>query len=151
MLPLLLPRESRFSDGFYGVLYAADSVETALDEAAHHAAKRLAATAAPAGTTLRLYGYTLDLAGELADVQRGQAAVSDDVYDPDSWAAGQGLGRALRVGGDLGVHYTSVRHVSGTCIGGFWPDIARSAAEGFRWLLFWNGSTFEHRAQERSP
>ena len=41
MLPLLLPRESRFSDGYYGVLYAADVVDTALDEAAHHAGCRL--------------------------------------------------------------------------------------------------------------
>lgn len=149
MLPFLLPRESRFSDGFYGVLYAADAVDTALDEAAFHAGQRLAAAAAPAGTTLRLYGYTLHVAGDVIDVQRGRDGIGDDIYDPDSWSAAQTLGRTLRTEGHIGLHYTSVRRSSGTCVGAFWPDIVRSAAEASRWLLFWNGSVFEHRAEER--
>ena len=151
MLPFLLPRESRFSDGFYGVLYTADIVDTALDEAAYHAGRRLAAAAAPAGTTLRLFGYTLHVAGDVVDAQRGRDGVADDISDPDSWSAAQTLGRTLRTEGHIGLHYTSVRRSSGTCVGAFWPDIVRSAAEASRWLLFWNGSVFEHRAQERRP
>lgn len=150
MLPLLLPRASRFSDGFYGVLYAADVVDTALDEAAHHAGRRLAATAAPAGTTLRLYGYTLDVRGELIDARKGHDGVDDAVFARDSWTAGQRLGRTLRSAGHRGLHYTSVRRPSGTCVGLFWPDAVRSANEAARWLLFWNGTTFVHRAQERA-
>lgn len=151
MLPLLLPRASRFSDGFYGVLYAADVVDTALDEAAHHAGRRLAATNASAGTTLRLYGYTLNMRGELADVQKRRDGVDDAVYAPDTWGAGQRLGRALRTDGHIGLHFTSVRRPAATCVGLFWPDAVRSATEASRWLLFWNGMEFAHRAEERSP
>lgn len=150
MLPLLLPRASRFSEGFYGVLYAADVVDTALDEAAYHAGRRLAATAAPAGTTLRLYGYTLDVHGELVDVQKGHDGVDDAVFAPDAWDAGQRLGRTLRSDGHTGLHFTSVRRPAATCIGLFRPDVVRSAGEASRWLLFWNGTTFAHRAQERA-
>ena len=150
MLSLLLPRASRFSEGLYGVLYAADVVDTALDEAAHHAGRRLAATAAPAGTTLRLYGFTLDVRGRLADAQRGRDGVDDAVFSRDAWDAGQRLGRALRSDGHSGLHYTSVRRQSATCIGLFWPDAVRSANEASRWLMFWNGTTIVHRAQERA-
>jgi hypothetical protein len=151
MLPLLLPRESRFSDGYYGVLYAADAIDTALDEAAHHAGRRLQASRAPAGTTVRLYGYTLDVRTELVDVRRGLDGVDDAVYAPDSWTAGQALGRALRGQGRIGLQYTSVRRPAGTCIGLFSPHVVSSASEASRWMLFWNGFAFEYRAQERQP
>jgi hypothetical protein len=151
MLPLLLPRSSRFSDGYYGVLYAADVVETALDEAAHHAGRRLTASRAPAGTTLRLYGYTLGVRADLADVRRGADDIDNAVYAPDSWTAGQALGRTLRGQDHVGLHYTSVRRPAGTCIGLFSPHIVSSASEASRWMLFWNGSAFEYRAQERPP
>ncbi|HZO93254.1 MAG TPA: RES family NAD+ phosphorylase [Candidatus Baltobacteraceae bacterium] len=151
MLPFVLPRASRFSDGFFGVLYAADVVETALVEAAHHAGGRLAAAKAPAGTTLRLYGFTLDIRGDLVDARRGEPGVADAIYEPDSWLAGQAFGRALRAATSLGLHYTSVRHPAGSCVGLFWPDGARNAAEASRWLLFWNGTAFEYVAQEYTP
>jgi hypothetical protein len=148
MLPLLLRRESRFSGGYFGVLYAADVVETALDEAAHHAGDRLTKSRAPAGTTVRLYGYTLDVRADLVDVRRGEEGVDDAVYAPDSWAAGQALGRTLRGQGRDGLHYASVRRPAGTCIGLFSPRIVASATEAARWMLFWNGSDFEYRARE---
>jgi hypothetical protein len=151
MLPFVLPRASRFSDGFFGVLYAADVVETALVEAAYHAGRRLAAANAPAGTTLRLYGYTLLIEGDLVDARRGERGVNDAIYAPDSWLVAQSFGRALRSAGSLGVHYTSVRRSAGSCVGLFWPDGARNASEASRWLLFWNGTTFEYVAQELAP
>jgi hypothetical protein len=151
MLPFVLPRESRFSSGFFGVLYAADVVDTALDEAAHHAALRFRATNAQPGTPHRLYGFTLDVQADLVDARRGGEAVDDAIYDPDSYAASQRFGRALRDQGYLGVHYTSIRRPSGTCIGLFSPHVVRRASKASRWLLLWDGSAFAQRAEERRP
>ena len=44
----LNPEGSRFSDGSYGVYYAADTLDTAIAEVSHHRARFLARTAEPA-------------------------------------------------------------------------------------------------------
>lgn len=148
MAPFLIPRATRFSDGTYGVLYAADCVATALAEVEHHQAAHLADMRAPAGTTLRLYGFTLDVEAELVTVLRGTPGVPKGLYDAASHAAGRRLGRALRAAGHAGIHATSVRRASGTCIGLFWPNLVSSADAASRWMVMWNGTAFEHRAQE---
>jgi hypothetical protein len=133
MTPFVLPSASRFSDGTrYGVLYAADKIETALREAGHHHALRLIATAAPAGTTVPAYSLSLH--------------IDSVVDDPDSYAASQVYGSNARDAGHNGVYYDSVRS-DGECAGLFWPDAVKNARAGDEWRCYFDGKAITEYAR----
>ena len=54
-------RQSRFSDGSFGVLYVADSFEVALAETIHHHERFMAATAEPESWTNQFREIVLDV------------------------------------------------------------------------------------------
>ncbi len=134
----LNPLGSRFSDGRFGVFYAASRRATAVAETKYHHGRFLRATnEAPMHLPMRLYG--VDVEGRLHDLRR-----YDDpaIFDPDSWAASQRLGVSLRAQGSAGVGYRSVRDPRGQCVGLFKPRIARNCVEIARLLYAWNGDEF---------
>ena len=132
-------RPSRFTAGTFGVLYAADRFETALAETVHHHQRFMARTAEPEGWTSQFREIVLDIdlvAHDRQDVlDRGGAAV-----DPDSHAAGQALGVALRAVGSDGIAYPSCRHRGGECVGLFYPDLASGPIQGRHLDYHWNGA-----------
>jgi hypothetical protein len=147
MTPFVLPGVSRFSDGTqYGVLYAADTIDTALREAGHHHALRLVAAAAPAGTTVAAYSFSLHVDTVVADVRRGTGG-DVALYDSNSYAVAQAYGRQVRDAGHDGVHYDSVRHPIGECAGLFWPDTVRTARPGDEWRCYFDGTIITEYAR----
>jgi hypothetical protein len=130
------PLGSRFSDGSYGVLYAARMRRTAIVETKYHHARFLAATSeGPMHLPMRVYGVDVD--AELHDLRRhGDAAI----FNPDSYNASRWLGRRLRDQGSAGVAYPSVRDAGGECVGLFKPRGAKSCRELAQLLYVWNGS-----------
>ena len=121
-------RPTRFSAGHFGVLYVAESFETALFETMHHHARFMAATGQKPGWTSQFREIVLDVDATLHDL-RGLPA-EDAVLAPDDYAAGQALGASLRKLGSDGVVYHSVRHRGGACAGLFYPDGAAAAVQG---------------------
>jgi RES domain-containing protein len=145
----LNPEGSRFSDGSYGVYYAARALETAVAEVSHHRAVFLARTAEPAiDVDLRVITATVD--AELHDLRalgpRGKA-----LFDPDHYGAPQDLGRQLRAAGSQGVLFPSVRHAGGECVGIFRPRAVRSARAGAHLALHWDGQRITHWYEKRGP
>jgi hypothetical protein len=134
----LNPLGSRFSDGTYGVFYAAQRRPTAVAETRYHHANFLRATReGPMHLPMRLYG--VDINAKLHDLRE----YSDrKVLDPDSYAASQKLGRELRARGSHGVGYPSVRDPGGECIGLFTPRFARNCRHLAQLLYIWDGSQF---------
>ena len=119
----LNPSGSRFSDGSYGVFYAARDRATAIAETCHHHGNFLAAThQAAMHLPMRLYRVDVD-----ATLHYG---------------ASQALGRALRDAGSWGVAYRSVRHAGGQCVGLFKPKAARQCVHAAYLLYAWDGSGF---------
>jgi RES domain len=140
---------SRFSDGRYGVYYAADDLETAVAEVSHHRAIFLARTDEPAlDVDLRLVTATVE--AELHDLRdlgkRGAA-----LLDPNDYAAPQALGRQLRDGGSWGVVWPSVRHAGGRCVGVFRPRAIRQARSAMHIALHWDGQRITHWFEKRGP
>lgn len=136
----LNPLGSRFSDGSYGVFYAAMDRATAIAETRFHHARFLAATQVPAlSLEMRLYHVTID--ARLHDL-RGVGVVDPAVHDPDSYAVSQPLGRALRGQGSAGVVYRSVRREGGRCVGLFKPSAARHCTHAAHLLYVWDGQQF---------
>lgn len=132
-------RPSRFTNGSYGVLYAGNTFETALVETVHHHARFMARTAEPEGWTSQFREIVLDIDLPAHDLRNGAGAF-DEALDPDSHAAGQVLGAALRAAGSDGVAYPSCRHRDGDCVGLFYPDLASNVIQARHLDYHWNGA-----------
>ena len=132
----LNPDGSRFSDGSYGVFYAARELETALGETLYHTARFLRHTHEPA-TRVEMRGYVMRIAARFHDIRGGHR----DLHDPDDYAPSQAFGRALRTGGSDGIVYDSVRRTGGQCVAVFWPDRVGRCAQARHYAYCWNGTT----------
>ena len=145
----LNPDGSRFSDGSYGVYYAAQTLDTAIAEVSHHRAAFLARTEEPAiDVDLRLIAAPVD--ADLHDLRElGPAGAG--LFDPRFYARPQALGRRLREGGSAGVLYPSVRHAGGFCVGIFRPRALGRARVGAHVALHWDGQRITHWYEKRNP
>lgn len=134
------PQGSRFSDGRWGMFYAANDRATAIAETRHHHARFLATTRqGPLHLPMRLYHVKVD--SKLHDL-RPPGAVPASVYDPDDYGAARALGARLRAAGSAGVVYRSVRAPRGQCVGLFRPDAARDCLHAAVLLYAWDGERF---------
>jgi len=131
----LNPEGSRFSDGSWGVFYAAHSVATAVEETVYHRERFLAATAQPAADIqMRCYRTSVD--SKLHDLRGGWAAAQA----PDSYAASVALARELRAAGAHGVVYDSARDKGGECLAAFYPDVVTPCVQAQHLVYRWDGT-----------
>ena len=139
---------SRFSDGRYGVYYAAQALETAVAEVSHHRTVFLARTNEPAiDVDIRVITAAVDAPlHDLRAMGRQHAAL----FDPDRYGAPQSLGRELRAAGSWGVLFGSVRHDGGVCVGVFRPKALSHAKAGAHIALHWDGQRITHWYEKRS-
>ncbi len=136
----LNPNGSRFSDGRFGVFYAARDRATAIAETAYHHARFLAATAEPLmHLPMRVYQVNID--ARLQDL-RPVGAVPAAVFDPVHYRVAQALGAALNAAGSAGVVYPSVRRPHGQCVGLFKPRGASACVQAAVLLYAWDGQRF---------
>lgn len=131
----LNPDGSRFSDGSWGVFYAAHAVGTAIEETIWHRERFLRATAeAPLDIQMRCYGTAIG--GRLHDLRGGWPAE----HDPVHYTASQALARELRAAGSNGLAYDSVRDPGGECVALFYPDLAAPCLQAQHFIYRWNGA-----------
>jgi RES domain-containing protein len=129
-------RQSRFSDGSFGVLYVADSFEVALAETIHHHERFMAATAEPESWTNQFREIVLDVDADLHVVDPQADAA---LLHPDDYAKAQEAAAALRAAGSDGLRYPSVRQPGGACVALFYPDCASAPVQGRHLAYHWNG------------
>jgi len=130
----LNPEGSRFSDGSWGVFYAAHSVATAAEETVYHRERFLAATAEPAcDIPMRCYRTHVDC--RLHDIRGGWKAE----HDPDAYASSVKLARVLRESGSAGLVYDSARHRGGECLAAFQPDAVAPCVQAQHLIYRWDG------------
>jgi RES domain-containing protein len=131
----LNPDGSRFSDGTWGVFYAAHSVATAVEETVYHRERFLAATAEPVcDIEMRCYRTSVDC--KLHDIRGGWVAA----HDPASYAASVALARELRDAGSNGIVYDSARHRGGECLAAFQPDAVAPCTQAQHLVYRWDGT-----------
>jgi hypothetical protein len=145
----LNPLGSRFSDGSWGVYYAADTLLTAVAEVSHHRAAFLARTREPA-IDIDLRWIKADLKAGMHDI-RNQQPQFPAVYDPVVYGAGQRLARELRAQGSAGIVYSSVRHAGGECAAVFQPKALSRARAAGHIGLHWDGREISHWYEKGAP
>lgn len=128
-------RPSRFTDGSFGIYYAAHSLETAVRETAYHRGRFLGATnEAPCEVDMRVYVNRpvkpmLDLRGPKYD----------HLHHPDDYSPSQAYAKPLRDRGEWGLVYRSVRHEGGECIAAFKPQAVSIPTAGGALAYVWDG------------
>ncbi len=146
----LNPRGSRFSDGSYGVYYAARALGTAIAETVFHLGRFYAATADPPhAEDMRVLSGRID--ARFHDL-RGGGPRWQPCLDPHDYAASRALGERLRTAGSNGLVYPSVRHAGGQCLGAFRPKVVGIPVQGRHLQYHWDGrriSRYFDYAEER--
>ena len=138
----LSPQGTRFTDGTFGAYYAAESIDTAIAETRYHAENFLRATRENA-LELEKRCYVGDVACELHDIRTRRAELPD-IYDAESYAASQKLGRALREAGSNGVAFESVRRTGGECVAVFRPRLVQNVRQSVHLRYAWDGRTINN-------
>ena len=131
----LNPEGSRFSDGTWGVFYAAHSAATAVEETVYHRERFLGATAEPA-CSIQMRCYRTSVDSRLHDIRGGWT----DEHDPDAYVASVKLARALREDGSNGIVYDSARDSGGECLAAFQPDVVAPCVQAQHLVYRWDGA-----------
>lgn len=134
----LKPKGSRFSDGGFGVYYAASELETAIAETVHHfEGFARDSNDPPRREDMRvLVGSVTENFEDVAALDEPQRS---QVLDPASYLASQAFGRELRDAGANGVVYPSVRRIGGECVGAFKPRAVGLPRQERHLQYQWNG------------
>lgn len=124
-------RPGRFSNGSFGIYYAANTEETAVYEVVYHHAKFMLKTTQPAGwvSDFRCMIGSVDL--DLGDLSEMPEAL-----DPDSYDHSQSMGD----NGSNGLLYPSVRAARGMCVAIFWPDLIPIPIQGNHYKFHFDGT-----------
>ncbi len=148
------PKGSRFSDGSYGVYYAARELRTALREVAHHFA-RFARDSGDGPRYEDMRALVGRVSSAFVDVDALPAAERRRVLDPDSYAASRAFAAPLRAGGASGIVYPSVRDPGGRCIAAFRPRAVGLPVPGPALKLHFDGTRvvrwFDYATETWSP
>ncbi|VVO28096.1 RES family NAD+ phosphorylase [Pseudomonas fluorescens] len=132
------PAGSRFSDGSFGVLYLAGSMETALAEVRHH--QSLYWSNVPSLNYERFVFRGLCCA--FVDVSMKDAAsipITDPVYAPDDYTHSRQLGRSIKEARCPGLRYNSVRMQGSYCWALMTPKPVSSIIQTAHYEMIWNG------------
>ncbi|SDT33327.1 RES domain-containing protein [Pseudomonas cedrina] len=132
------PEGSRFSDGSFGVLYLAATMETALAEVHHHQEKYWQKVRGLNYERFVFRGLTCTFAQRLMkDVT--SLPMIDPLYDPDDYAHARALGRAVKEAGCPGLRYNSVRLPGNHCWALMTPRPVSSIIQTAHYEMVWNG------------
>jgi hypothetical protein len=132
-------RPSRFSDGSYGVLYAANRFETALLETMFHHGQFMARTNESPGWTSQFRELVFDVDSSLHDLRGGDLRWAP-ALDKDSYAESQRLGRTLHAASSDGLVFPSQRDAGGECVGLFYPDLVSHLVQSRHLDYHWDGT-----------
>lgn len=131
------PAGSRFSDGSFGVLYLAATMETALAEVQHHQNQYWSKVQNLNYERFVFRGLSCTFVDE---AMRDAASVpmNDPVYDPVDYTHSHRLGKAVKDAGCPGLRYNSVRLQGNYCWALMTPRSVSSVIQTAHYEMIWN-------------
>lgn len=128
--------ESRFTDGSYGVYYAADREDVAIAETAHHKAKFLSSThESDMELTMRM--YVNRIVQPMLDI-RGPGFTL--LHHPNDYSSSQAFAAEQRELQAWGLLYNSVRYPGGNCAAVLRPTALTIPVQGRHLRYVWSGT-----------
>lgn len=131
------PGPSRFSDGSYGIYYAAESIETAIAETRFHRERFLkASNESPCLVQMREYKANVNK--ELVDMSHSSYL---QYLDPNlaHYPTSQSFGSDMRNKKEWGLKYPSVRRRNGFCVAVFRPTALSIPIQAGHFDYIWDG------------
>lgn len=135
----LNPKGSRFSDGSFGVYYAASALETAIAETIFHF-ESFAQDSSDPTRSEEMRVLVGAIAADFEDVSALPEAQRLPILASDTYRESQAYARRMRAGGADGVVYPSVRASGGECVGAFRPRAVGLPRQERHLKYRWNGS-----------
>ena len=129
--------ETRFSDGSFGVYYAASSLETAIKETCFHRERFYGASnEKPCSISMREYLSTIRK--PLLDITHNRY---EDFFNPDPsyYRTSQEFGKKINEEKHWGLLYPSVRNPNGLCMAIFRPPALTIPTQGSHLKYIWDG------------
>ncbi|BCA94709.1 hypothetical protein TUM19329_10700 [Legionella antarctica] len=130
------PEGSRFSNGDYGVYYAAESLSIAIAETIYHKEQFLSYTNEPA-QELDMRSLIADFSAQLFDLTILNKQ-TDPIYSPLDYKLSQNFGAQIKEKQEDGIVYHSVRS-AGANFALFKPNIIHKCQQGAHFSYVWNG------------
>ena len=131
-------RPTRFSDGTYGIYYAANRLETSLHEVTFHMEKFHRNTDdPPTRNEYRCYEGKVDKTFHVITRKKWPKILSPDL---NTYPEAQAFGKLLRDSGSNGIVYPSMRYKPGKCLAAFWPDVVTIPVQTKHIALNWDGT-----------
>lgn len=118
------PDGSRFSDGSFGILYLADTSETAIAETRYHQEKYFRNVAGLHYDTVDMRCLKVTFTAKVIN-----AVSIKENHAPDDYSAARVYGAQLKKSGEAGIQYRSVRHKESICWGLMSPSYVESAVQ----------------------
>lgn len=129
------PDGSRFSDGTFGMLYVADSIQTAIAETKYHQEKAFQNITGLHYDTVTMRGIAVSFSGNVVN-----ATQNKNIHTPNDYSASRLFGNTLRKNGELGIYYKSVRNNGAYCWGLFSPQTVHSAIQTKHFEFVYDGT-----------
>ena len=129
---------SRFSDGSYGVYYAASTLDTAIKETAFHRARFYKASNEPT-CSKSMRQYIAKIKKPLVDITGNQY---DDLLNPDPglYHQSQLFGKQIHDEKQWGLLYPSIRNKGSQCVAIFRPPALTVPEQGCHLKYIWDGN-----------
>lgn len=132
------PEGSRFSDGSFGVLYLADSMDTAIAEVRYHQGRYWANVPGLNYERFTFRGLSCSF-NDTGIRDATTLPLSHPIHDPDDYSHARQLGREAKRQGCPGLHYRSVRSPGNTCWALLSPRPVSSMIQTAHYEMIWSG------------
>lgn len=134
----LNPAGSRFSNGDFGVYYAAEDIQTAIAETRYHQQNYFSAIVGLKFDRLVMRCLKTQFSASLRDI-RAETFKENKWYDKDNYSASQLLGASVKNNKDVGIAYFSVRLANKTCYALFSPNVIKDVIQTNHYEYIWDG------------
>jgi hypothetical protein len=134
----LNPEGSRFSNGDFGVYYAAEDVQTAIAETRYHQERYFSGVLGLKFDRLTMRCLKTQFTACLRDI-RSDIFKQSNWYNKDNYSAAQQLGMGLKRYGEDGIVYLSVRLENKTCYALFSPMLIKDVIQTAHYEYIWDG------------
>lgn len=141
-------KASRFTDGSYGVYYAANNIQTAIKETIYHREIFLRQTNEQAGS-IDMRVYINHVNKPLHDIRSKSNKRYQSLHHKSNYTEAQVFGRQMRDKDSWGICYRSVRDAAGECVAALRPPAVSIPRQGPHYCYVWDGEKINSYYQKK--